>query len=289
MLIKNYYLIFLFSFTLFSCSNEFDGNSGIKTVYFPNSEIVKQIVEYKDGKRIGELKEYYKNGNLKVRQNYKNDTLNDSAFYYHENGKLKYFQVLKDFKKEGTWKKYNEQGNVYEEMNFKDDVLHGAVITHTYRSGRLLKRLNYRNGQLEGKQEYYYNNGKPKATTYCHDGVQSIGTEEWTERSEKINNDFKITIVERNRLLLENKLFYHITLENPKDDDEVYIMASKDSENYPVKVYPLKKVKNEFVLEYKVNLGGFIMETIKIGAYRKSEMGNVILKTKSITASVNNY
>ena len=66
-------------------------------------------------------------------------------------------------------------------------------------------------------------------------------------------------------------------------------MASKDSENYPVKVYPLKRIKNEFILEYRVNLGGFIMETIKIGAYRKSGMGNVILKTKSFTASVNNY
>lgn len=288
MLIKGAFS-FLFLFTFLSCSNEFDGSDGIKTVYFPNSEIVKQIVEYKDGKRIGVLKEYYKNGNLRVKQNYKNDTLNDSAFFYHENGKLQYLQILKDFKKEGTWQKFNEQGNVYEEMNFKDDLLHGEVITYTYRSGRLLKRLNYRNGQQEGKQEYFYNNGKQKTITYYHDGNQSIGTEEWTDRGEKIDNDFKINVVERNRLLLENKLSYYITLENPQEDDEVYVMASKDSENFPVKVYPLKRVKDEFVLEYKVNLGGFIMETVKIGAYRKSKMGNLILKTTSITVSANNY
>lgn len=289
MSVKNCSLLFLFLFTFSSCSNEFDGTSGIKTVYFPNSEIVKQIVEYKDGKRIGELKEYYRNGTLKVRQYYKNDTLNDSAFFYHENGELQYLQILKDFKREGTWKKFNEQGKAYEEINFKDNELHGPSIVYTYRTGRVLKRLNYKNGKLDGKQEYFYNNGKPKATTFYYDGSQSVGTEEWTDTGEKINNDFKITVVERNRLLLENKLFYHISLENPQDDDEVYVMTEKDSAKYPIKVYPVDKIKNEFVIEYKVNMGGFVMETIKIGAYRKSKLGNIILKTKSIAVSANNY
>jgi antitoxin component YwqK of YwqJK toxin-antitoxin module len=126
-----------------SSCNKFDGKDGIKTVYFPESEIVQQIVEYKDGKRIGELKEFYRNGNLKVRQYYKNDSLTDSAFFYYENGNLQYTQYLKDFKKEGTWKKYNEQGKVYEEINFKDDYLDGYTTTYTYRTGRVLQRLHY--------------------------------------------------------------------------------------------------------------------------------------------------
>lgn len=289
MFLKPCFLYFVTFVFLTACSNEFDGKDGIKTVYFPNSKIVKQVVEYKDGKRIGELKEYFRNGTLSIKQRYKNDTLTDTSFFYHENGNLKYIQILKDFKKEGTWKKFNEQGKVYEEINFKDDELDGPSITYTYRTGRVLKKLNYKEGEMEGKQEYFYNNGKPKMTTVYHNGTQTIGTEEWTESGEKLNTDFKINVIERNRLLLENKLQYYISLENPQPDDEVYVMADKDSDNYPVRVYPLDRTKNDFILEYKVNLGGFVLENIKIGAYRKTSMGNTLLKTKTITVAANNY
>ena len=198
MFLKPCFLYFVTFVFLTACSNEFDGKDGIKTVYFPNSKIVKQVVEYKDGKRIGELKEYYRNGTLSIKQRYKNDTLTDTSFFYHENGNLKYIQILKDFKKEGTWKKFNEQGKVYEEINFKDDELNGPSTTYTYRTGRVLKKLNYKEGEMEGKQEYFYNNGKPKMTTVYHNGTQTIGTEEWTESGEKLNTDFKINVIERN-------------------------------------------------------------------------------------------
>ena len=97
-------------------------------------------------------------------------------------------QILKDFKREGTWKKFNEKGKAYEEINFKDNELHGPTIEYTYRTGRVLKRLNYKNGKQDEKQEYFYSNGKPKATTFYYDGSQSVGTEEWTDDGEKINN-----------------------------------------------------------------------------------------------------
>lgn len=121
------YLLLLISFGLFisSCSNKFDGKDGIKTVYFPNSEIVKQVVGYKDGKRIGELREYYRNGNLKVRQYYKNDTLTDSCITYYENGNLQLIQFIKNKNKEGAWKKFNEQGKLFEEVNYKNDERDG--------------------------------------------------------------------------------------------------------------------------------------------------------------------
>lgn len=288
MYLKTATLLF-FVIILGSSCNKFDGKDGIKTVYFPESEIVQQIVEYKDGKRIGELKEFYRNGNLKVRQYYKNDTLTDSAFFYYENGNLQYTQYLKDFKKEGTWKKYNEQGKVYEEINFKDDYLDGYTTTYTYRTGRVLQRLHYTDGMKEGKQELFYNSGKPKAILFFHYNNPSVGTEEWDEQGKKIDNDFKISIREENKLLLENKLNYYITFEDPKENDEVYLIAEKDPENMATPVYPLEKMNNAFVLTYSVPPGGFKMETVHIGAFRKTSMGNVYIKTKAITVSANNF
>ena len=272
-----------------SCSNEFDGKDGVKTVYFPNSKIVQQIVEYKDGKRIGELKEFYRNGKLKVRQYYKNDTLNDSAFFYHENGKLKYFQYMKDFKKNGTWKKYNEDGKVYEEINFKDDYLNGYSTTYTYRSGKVLKKLHYEDGMKEGKQEFFHNNGKPKAITYFYHNKPTIGTEEWDERGEKIDHSFQIYVKEKNRLLLENKLEFIVKLEKPHADDEVYCLISDNSDKILKATTQLEKRNDEFILEYNIGIGGFVMEDLIIGAYRKTSMGNTFIQTKTITISANNY
>ena len=104
--------IFLFApFIIFisSCSNEFNGKDGIKTVYFPNSKLIKQVVGYKNGKRNGSLKEYYRNGNLKINQFYQDDFLTDSCITYYENGNIQLVQFIKDKKKEGAWKKFNEQ------------------------------------------------------------------------------------------------------------------------------------------------------------------------------------
>lgn len=287
---KTYFLLFPAFILLFcSCSNEFDGKDGVKTVYFQNSEIIKQIVEYKNGKRIGELKEFYRNGKLKTKQNYQNDTLNDSAFYYHENGNLQSFQYLKNFKKEGVWKKFNEQGKLYEEINFKDGDLDGYWIKYTYRTGRLLQRLSYKNGMKEGKHEFYYNNGKPKAVAFFHYNNPCIGTEEWDEAGNKINNDFKITCREENKLLLENRLMYYIKLENPKPDDKVWTISDNDPENYVTPVYVLRKINDEFLMDYKVGVGGFVMEKVKLAAHRKTDMGNTFVKTYTVTVSANNF
>jgi antitoxin component YwqK of YwqJK toxin-antitoxin module len=275
--------------SFFSCSKKYDGKDGIKTVYFPNSEKIQQVVEYREGKRIGELKEFYRNGNLKVRQFYKNDTLNDSSFYYYENGNIKSIQYLKNFKKEGAWKNFNEKGELYEETNYVENQKEGVSTKYTYRTGRLLQKLNYVSDMKEGKQEIFYNNGKPKAILYYHYDRPCMGTEEWNERGEIINNDFKITVRESNRLLLENKLSYFVKLENPLPTDHVFIITDKDPESYATIVYPLQKLKDEFVLEYKLNVGGFVMENVKIAAFRTTQMGNTILKTKAITVSANNY
>jgi len=286
---KSDLLFLLVVFLLASCSNEFDGKNGIKTICFPESEIPQVVVEYRDGKMNGELREYYRNGHLKLRQYYVDDRATDSSFLYHENGSIAEIQYKKDFKKSGTWKKFNKDGKLYEEISFDNDYLEGVSSKYTYRTGKLLRRLNYKSGMKEGKQEFYYNNGRPKAVVYYHYNKPAKGTEEWQEDGKKIANDFKISVREQNKLLLENRLLYYIKLENPQPDDEVYVMANEEEENLATTVYSLGKVNDEFLLEYKVAPGGFIMETVKIGAFRKTAMGNTLIRTQSINVSANNF
>lgn len=280
----------LFSFLLFySCSNKFDGKNGIKTEFFPGTKIVQHIVEYKDGEINGLIKEFYRNGNTKSIQHYVKNKFVDTSFFYHENGKSSSIQIKINNKKEGCWKQYNNEGKVYKETCYKDDLLNGTSITYTYRSGRILKRFNFREGRMDGRQEYYYNSGKHRSVLYYKNNQPCLGTEEWYESGQKVDNDFKITVVEQNKILLENSLMFFIQLENPQKDDNVYCVSDKDTGYVVTKIFPLKRIKDQFILDYSIGKGGFVMEKVKLAAFRKTKEGNQIIKTTAINVSVNNY
>jgi antitoxin component YwqK of YwqJK toxin-antitoxin module len=276
----------IFSFFLISCSTEFDGKNGVKTVHFPNSTLVKQVVNYKDGKRDGFLKEYYRNGNLKIKQFYSNDSLTDSCIAYYENGNLQFIQYLKNGKKEGAWKKFNEQGKLIQEVNYKDDEKDGYAAKYSYRSLQLLEKWYYRKGEREGKQESYYLNGKRKAVIFCYGSAPCVGTEEWDETGKKIDTDFAISAREENKLLLTGKFFIYIKLSDPKPDDEVRIVTDTNSTNCLTTIHNVLRVKDEFVIEYD-SKHGFVAEPVKIAASRKTALGNLLVKTKTIPIVVN--
>lgn len=284
-------LIVFFSVSLIvaSCSSTFDGKNGVKTVYFPGSVIVEQTIHYKDGKRNGEFNEFYRNGQLKIKQSFINDTLTDSSFQFYENGKLKQLQYLKKGNREGTWKKFNEQGGVIEEINYSGNQLNGYSTKYTYRSLRPIQRWYYVNGIKEGKQEFFHQNGKPMAIVYFNKNHPCMGTEEWNEAGKKIDNDFDIRIKEENKLLLTGKLSFHITFSNPQPDDQLAVVSQKDSTNCLTTLYKVLKENDEFLIEYTVPRGGFVMETVKLAGIRKTAMGNSFIKTKTMNVAANNY
>lgn len=288
-LMRSLLLLFLSGIFISSCSNEFDGTDGIKTIYFPNSELIKQVVNYKDGKRIGELREYYRNGNLKIKQYYKNDTLTDSCMMYYENGNIQLIQFIKDKKKEGSWKKFNEQGKMYEEINYKNDERNGYATKYSYRSLKLLEKKHYVDGKEEGKQEFYYLNGNPKAICYSSGNAPCLGTQEWDESGKEINNDFTISTTEENKLLLTGKFLIHVKLSNPKQDDELRAVTDTNSTNCLTTIYKVGKIGDEFLIEYQIARGGFIMENLKIAATRTTDLGNKFVKTKTLKIAANNY
>lgn len=276
-------------FVFVSCSNSFDGKNGLKIVKFPGTDKTCQTIEFKDGKKNGILKEYFENGNLKTVQHFKDNKNVDSALYYHINGKLAVIQMHNNGEKVGCWKKFNEAGKLYSDMCFENDRLNGTVLTYTYKTLHLIERYNYKDGSKDGKQENFYNNGKPKSLTYYLDDRLCLGTTEWLETGEMINNDFSIKYSEQNKLNLENKLYYSVTLENSQPDDEVFRVLAKDTGNVITQYQRLEKKSNNFILEFSIYQGGFVMEKIKLAAYRKTRLGNTFIKTISFNASANNF
>lgn len=279
--------ILLVTFLFVACTNTFDGKNGTRIAYFKNTKKISQSVEYKNGHINGLWKEFYETGTLKFCKHYVNDTLQDSSIFYHKNGQISVVEIFRKGKKHGCWKKFNENGKMYGETNFKENSLDGRCNTYTYYSGRPLKLLNYKNNLKDGVQKVFYDNGEQKSISYYSEGKPCKGLEEWTESGKKIINDFKITVVEQNKLLLENKIVFHVKLEDSKPDDKVCEIS--ENGDCPEQYMYLTKKDNLFEAEYILYKGDFVMKQVTIAAYRKTTMGNTMIKTTSFNVSATNF
>jgi len=280
------YLYFFIFFIILSCQNE-DPNNGTRKSYFDGSDKIQQTVEYKNGKKNGYFTEYYKNGSIMSKQFYVNDTITDSSLEYHENGKLATSQFYKMGVRQGVWKKFNKDGLMYLEATYKDGQLNGPSNKYTYITGKPLERLNFINGVPVGKQEYFYNNGKPKSS-YIALFNKMTELKEWTESGKPKNLDFKISISEKNRLVMDNNIILIARLENPDPDDVVY--EGVELENKTISPFSrFVKVGDHFEFQVYVSKGGFVMKKFWIVAKRKTSLGNTFEKIVSYNLSATNY
>ena len=281
--------ITLFFVLIVSCGSKREELEGVKTVYFPGTDIIKQSVEYKNGKKNGYFREYYRKGNLKARQFYVNDTLDDTTQIYYPSGILQTQHMYKNKIKHGCWQEYNKEGQLYSEMFFKEGMLDSTCSKYSYKSVRLLTRVSYIKGAKNGVEEQYYASGKPKSRQYYVKGQLCRGTEEWYESGKKIDNDFKIHVQESNATMLQNTLTYNIRLENPEPGDKVYKLFEPPKGDVMGTLSPLPKEGDAFVYKQVVPKGGFVMEQVIIAAYRKTAMGNTVIKTQAFNVATNNF
>lgn len=278
-----------FLLVLFSCSESDKIENGFKTIHFPGTDIIKQTVEYKKGKKNGFLKEFYRNGQLKAKQFYVNDSLNDSSMFYHKNGKIQSLHIYKNKVKSGAWREYNDKGQIISEMFFRNGLIDSTCSNYSYRSHHLITRVTYKQGYKNGTEETYYPNGQLKSKVYYNAGFVRKGTEEWLKNGAKINNDFTIHILENDAVLLKNTLTYMIKLENPKESDKVYQVLNPEPENDVTSIVPIQKVGSAFVYKYEIPKGSFVMEKVTIAAFRKTDFGNTVIKTQSFNVSSNHF
>jgi antitoxin component YwqK of YwqJK toxin-antitoxin module len=274
---------------LISCQPEDYFKDEEKRIYYPGTEIIKQSVQYKNGKKNGYLKEYYRDGKLKASQYYRNDTLNDTTVMYHPNGKLKLIHIYKNTLKHGCWRDYNKEGKLYSELFFKEGRFDSICSKYSIRSVQLLTRVRYNDGIKHGLEESYYPGEKIKSRSKYFRGELCKGTEEWRENGKKINNDFKITVSEKDATLLENTLVYVIRLENPKPDDRVYRLFKRVDGDVIGDRIVVQKEGDSFIYKFDIPKGGFVMEEIFLAVYRKTAFGNTVIKTTQFNAASNNF
>lgn len=89
------------------------------------SDTLKCIASFYQGKRHGVIKTFFTNGKLESERNYKNGIGYGRHFGYWENGNMKFDFIYYDDKREGLQKQWYENGNQYYELSFTDDKENG--------------------------------------------------------------------------------------------------------------------------------------------------------------------
>ena len=112
------------------------GRSGT-ALYDNKGEFVRAEGLYRGNKENGTYEEWYDNGQLQRRENYKDGKWDGVQEYWYKNGKLNY------------------------RANWKNGELDG-LLEYWYDNGKLRRRENYKNRELDGLQEEGYENGKLK-------------------------------------------------------------------------------------------------------------------------------
>lgn len=102
-------------------------------MYYTNG-IKHKSVKYRNGLRSGKYKEYYNSGSLKLEENYKIFTVdNTKKSLYH-----------------GSSKPFNQNGELISEGDYNQGKKTG--VWKDYHDGKLLKSESYRNGESLDKK-----------------------------------------------------------------------------------------------------------------------------------------
>ena len=86
---------------------------------------------YKDGALHGRWESFFKNGKTNILSNWKNGIeLNQTRFVYYKNGQLKVRQDFKDNKPEGLYEKFDEEGLLMYKGTYEDGKMEGLFETY---------------------------------------------------------------------------------------------------------------------------------------------------------------
>ena len=136
---------------------------GLREEYYKNGRIDwKQ--NFKDGIPHGLWESYHENGNLSSKRYINVGTTKDytaNCKDYYENGQLMQKSNWKDGKRHGHWEYYYRDGQLNWKKKYKKGKKYGLDEGY-YGNGQVKWRQKYKNGKPNGPREEYHRNGKQK-------------------------------------------------------------------------------------------------------------------------------
>ena len=147
-----------------------------KQLIIVDSKDANKIIDYGNktlgNKQNGEYKEWDKNDNLLLDENYKNGEQDGKSIKYNsrlKNGQIEMESNYKDGLANGKTIVYHNNGEIHFDMNFKDGLLDGKRISK-FTNGQIELESNYKNGKQDGKETRYYRSGQIELESNYKDG-----------------------------------------------------------------------------------------------------------------------
>ncbi len=122
--------------------NDISPYSGKCKVVYTNSEITKEILNFSKGRLDGEAYYYYQNGKLKWRGNYKDGFISGTWEFWNENGEKVYEVDYLNDSLDGEFKSWYPSGNLKEQGNYLKNKKTGEWITYN-ESGTVIDKLKH--------------------------------------------------------------------------------------------------------------------------------------------------
>lgn len=118
------------------------GKNSKKTYYFESGELLSEIEYNSEGQKDGLLKEYYKTGELKTIESYKNGKLIDTTFGYDKTGTL----TVKRYSINGLemYERYQDNGRIRSKGQIIDTILTGWWEYYD-KGGKIEQKIEYLN------------------------------------------------------------------------------------------------------------------------------------------------
>lgn len=131
--------------------------------HYDNGQLSAHYFESEDGKRQGEEKSYYPDGQLQLTRNWVNGKIHGEGIHYHRNGEVYYVENYENGNRIGKWTFYDSEGDKVYTIDyltgkagdadyeyFSADVLY---LKQTVRNGNLVEETVVNQEIYDAKKE----------------------------------------------------------------------------------------------------------------------------------------
>lgn len=119
---------------------------------------------FKNDKPVGEFKYYDEEGNLKATNVYDKTGVNTIYTAFSPDGKIVAKGAYKDKKKDGEWRYFSpDNAKLILVESYSDGILEGQSKVYDNKTGRVAEDIVYKKGEREGLCTKYYADGKTMA------------------------------------------------------------------------------------------------------------------------------
>ncbi|MBR8801716.1 toxin-antitoxin system YwqK family antitoxin [Porphyromonas levii] len=140
--------------------------------------VVNKTNVHKGNWQNGLYEEWYANGRLMERSQWRNGKRDGLTEYWHSNGQLEERGHWGNGKREGLSERWHEDGSPWIRSSYKEDKLDG-LKERWYRNGQLEERSHWRNGGKHGLLERWHPNGRLSLRRHFKDDQKHGLYEEW--------------------------------------------------------------------------------------------------------------